>query len=537
MLLKYRTYLLYNISINIETAKGFKFVLFLLEKVGKIADNFFEDVNIELTKSNVHEYNKFCQKYVEMGFDTDNINVELDEFMDSYEDTPKYKNIPVLEFMDQIEYPFDRIPPVKITETFECNIESISTQELDKVNFKFNAFSTTLTNAKFIYDYGYRFSDSQCAHCKQILLEYDDSSSEFLPETINKIVSYMINMFPNITQMTYLGNQLTLEKFFISTLHIKAIGTSNQIEFYFNKPKAVENAYDSDSDDESEYTNNTTIDKAQLEFAYFNIATKTTIIADSSEFYLEAYNDKWVQIGDYMFVLEFFEFNAKKITSKASPVLFNQIESFKENPILGDMNCESFLVFKINHKLLLSPHPEIFRYENDVSDSGYDVKLVYEGKNLEDLAKLADEMENFDRKQSISINFETEVDLTSDIAARLLQNLEGKNICDFTISPDEVVLSQDQARVFIDFLNNPNNGRIRSISVGIEDTNDVLPILKSFENNYWLEDCEVKTKKPVNKETEDYAVSLVESHIGAVIQVNSKNKLIRPMERRGIHRS
>lgn len=50
MLLKYKTYLLYRVDINIESKKGFKAVMYLLENANKMPTDFFSSVDIYLTK-------------------------------------------------------------------------------------------------------------------------------------------------------------------------------------------------------------------------------------------------------------------------------------------------------------------------------------------------------------------------------------------------------------------------------------------------------------------------------------------------------
>ena len=43
-LLKYKTYLLYNVEIRLESKKAFDAAQFLMRKMGKVANNFFENV-------------------------------------------------------------------------------------------------------------------------------------------------------------------------------------------------------------------------------------------------------------------------------------------------------------------------------------------------------------------------------------------------------------------------------------------------------------------------------------------------------------
>ena len=203
------------------------------------------------------------------------------------------------------------------------------------------------------------------------------------------------------------------------------------------------------------------------------------------------------------------------------------------------------MILKIDYKLKQTPkfalsEPydfKIFTYENEVSNSCYNIKLIYEGEYNYELFEFADEIAKIDILQPISVILNSDIHLDFETASIFFKTLEGMHIYELTINPTRITLTKEQTRALIDYLSNPKNNKIRFLSVGIEDVSDVLPILKAFKNNYWLEECEIKTQKPVDKETEDYAVSLIDTHIATVIQINSRLKLIRPMARRGIYRS
>ena len=65
----------------------------------------------------------------------------------------------MIEFMSEVEFPFDRYAPFKFTDLFSIDEERIELSNLDNIKFKFRVLSISLLNARTIYDFGYKFKD------------------------------------------------------------------------------------------------------------------------------------------------------------------------------------------------------------------------------------------------------------------------------------------------------------------------------------------------------------------------------------------
>lgn len=156
----------------------------------------------------------------------------------------------MLKFIDKMCIPFDWFPPVQITDIFEFDIEPESIEALNKVDFRFNAFSVNLSNAKFLSDSKYLFSKDKLDFWQMLILDYDDQSSKYSPKTINNIIGYLIDMFSKTTLINYCGSRITMEKFFTSIMHIKFKGTTKEIEFSYDKPRIIDNSLELEFEDD-----------------------------------------------------------------------------------------------------------------------------------------------------------------------------------------------------------------------------------------------------------------------------------------------
>ena len=251
-LLGYKTYMLYNLDIRLESKKAYDAALFFLKKVGKVAYNLFSNVDWLVTKKTVKDFNQFIKLYLDKGFLPENVDVDIDDFLDSYEDTPQYKKLPKLEFLSEVSFPFNRVAPFKIADMFAIDEERIELSNLDEIYFQFRWLSISLLNARTIYDFGYKFKDELTEYCKEINFVFDNFSNEYLIETIKKIVAYFIKQFPLVTKISVEGEHLNLSKFFSLTQHIKEIDEENKIEISFDKPKDVSDQLNSDNEDDED---------------------------------------------------------------------------------------------------------------------------------------------------------------------------------------------------------------------------------------------------------------------------------------------
>ena len=83
MLLKYQTYLLYNVSIKLESSDAFKAINYFLKTVeGAISYQFFWTVEAYAGKSWIDLYNEFVKLYLEKGFKYEKLNVKVIRALD-----------------------------------------------------------------------------------------------------------------------------------------------------------------------------------------------------------------------------------------------------------------------------------------------------------------------------------------------------------------------------------------------------------------------------------------------------------------------
>ena len=85
MLLDYRTYLLYNIDVNLKSADSFKAINYFLKRVkGKISSNFFNEVNATISLKWLDYYNEFIRRFMNMGFNAEKINTTVCSDLSNY---------------------------------------------------------------------------------------------------------------------------------------------------------------------------------------------------------------------------------------------------------------------------------------------------------------------------------------------------------------------------------------------------------------------------------------------------------------------
>ena len=75
LLLKYQTYLLYDLNIKLESADAFIAINYFLEKLaGNFLSKLFRKVKIYIDEIWLDLYNKFITFYLNKGFEIDNLN-------------------------------------------------------------------------------------------------------------------------------------------------------------------------------------------------------------------------------------------------------------------------------------------------------------------------------------------------------------------------------------------------------------------------------------------------------------------------------
>lgn len=252
-LLKYRTYLLYNVEVDVKNKKGYQAINYFLDNVDKVSPNFFRNLVWFVTKPTIKPFNTLILKCKKLGFILENLDIEFDDYLDSYENTPKYAKLPMIEFTDTISFPFDRHPPVKECDLLDLCEQHVEVSDVDKISFLFNSLSILLKSAKNLYDYQYEFKSEHITTCKSILLNFDVDSDEYTIETVTKVIKYLWESFQEIMMIRLEGPKITLTKFFELVTAIKQFDVDNKIQLEFDKPNDVSddlNSEDSSSTEE-----------------------------------------------------------------------------------------------------------------------------------------------------------------------------------------------------------------------------------------------------------------------------------------------
>lgn len=262
--------------------------------------------------------------------------------------------------------------------------------------------------------------------------------------------------------------------------------------------------YDNGDDD---YQNKTSIQLSNIRFAYYSVVKDLTIVVDSQKFKLSFYNDKWVQIGNYVYVLDFYEFQASKISYTTDEKLSNLINDFKVNEEHKSKILSGIFVFKIQYKLLTLPNPKLYIINNEISSAGYDIDIYFYGEEEKELDDLIILMASWDEKQGFSIYLEEQIDFTNESAKQFLDCIKEKNIARFSYTS---ILNNAETKVLINFFKSPKT-QISSMQINIADHTQVASILKCFEHKYKFTYAEIKTKK-------------VTVHLNFLILQNRKSK-------------
>ena len=142
-------------------------------------------------------------------------------------------------------------------------------------------------------------------------------------------------------------------------------------------------------------------------------------------------------------------------------------------------------------------------------------------------------IKNLDPSYRFSIYIQSETCFTDSKLTELLKVLQNRSIKRIAI-PNQC-LSKDQTKIVLEFLHSPE-ARYGSFVLQFEDPEDVTIALKAVENRCSFKYAEIKTKDLISAEAEELACSIINTHTGCLLELNSNVKLIMPMKKRGIRK-
>ena len=211
MLLKYKTYLLYDLEIKLESAEAFIAINYFLGKLtGKVPCKLFRTVEAHVSEDWIDSYNEFIKHYLEKGFKRNNIITSIE---DSYEEetvTEIEDEKQTLDYFDYETCPEYNTYPCKIVETLDTNSYEFTVEHLYNTNCLFYTILVSPKTLKMMYQKGYKLNKKQVVLTQNIDLYVNDG----LPKDTYKYFIYLAQQLHQIKKVKFEGPASNLEVVF-----------------------------------------------------------------------------------------------------------------------------------------------------------------------------------------------------------------------------------------------------------------------------------------------------------------------------------
>ena len=169
MLLKYQTYLLYDIKIKLESADAFEAINYFLDKVeGNIPYKFFRFVTAYISYKWIDLYNKFMKQYLEKGFKIDKISTEIKDNDEEEQDIDIDPDKLTLELFDYETCPKSNEYSFQIVGTLDTDVKEFTIEDLNTTNFLYHTILVAPETLKMLYDVQYEFHKEQVKFTQNI---------------------------------------------------------------------------------------------------------------------------------------------------------------------------------------------------------------------------------------------------------------------------------------------------------------------------------------------------------------------------------
>jgi hypothetical protein len=214
--------------------------------------------------------------------------------------------------------------------------------------------------------------------------------------------------------------------------------------------------------------------------------------------------------------------------------LAKQVDDHSKIDALKDIDFDSFVVLKLQRKIMPTKYPELFILEYTLLYQWNMLKIDYRDKSedtSDGVNKLWDTLEEIDEKQYFEITFKTDIDFSSQAGQRLLSLFEFRRVG--RIDSCEIILSKKSMKALIRYLAT-ESCQINAVRFKMPNDSLIPDILRALDNNLFINYLELNTDKKVSQEVEQMALDFLEPRIGLVIELNSQHKLFRRWEERGV---
>ena len=162
MLLLYKTYLLYNIEVDLGSIEAFRAINNFLKQIKtakqKISDKFFRKVGASVDIDWLDEFNEFSKQYLEMGFPINIFQTTLNQNLTEQNVAINENKKPILEFCDYAKYPNNDKCQYKTVYFLDFDEATLRTENLDTLDCLFYYIEVVPDTLKMLYDNQYEFS-------------------------------------------------------------------------------------------------------------------------------------------------------------------------------------------------------------------------------------------------------------------------------------------------------------------------------------------------------------------------------------------
>ena len=170
MLLKYQTYLLYDVEIFLQSADAFDAINYFLDKVtGKMSHKFFRQVDAHFSKDWIGPYNKFMKHYLDKGLKIEKLDTEIKDEGNEEEQANEIPSMmPPLEFFDIETIPKSEKYPFKIVRVLDIVTNEINIDNFSNIDWLFDTILIKPQTLKMLYENQYELAKKHVVFTKSI---------------------------------------------------------------------------------------------------------------------------------------------------------------------------------------------------------------------------------------------------------------------------------------------------------------------------------------------------------------------------------
>ena len=532
MLLKYQTYLLYDVKIKLESIGAYYAINWFLENVeGSISHKFFRQVEASVSKDWVFLFNDFMKLYFDKGCKINKISTEIQDEIEEEQTTQTKNWIPTFSFLDYETCPKSYKFPFRIVRTLDTDSDEFTIENLHTINCLYDTILVTPKTLKMLYENRYEFPKKQAAFTQNIWLYIDDA----IENEAYKHLIYLAQQFYQFKTVNFAGPKWNFEIVFngIKSLLLSKFNEKNMFSYNETRVDSLTSGDNSESQSEcsdediGDY-NFTRFQLPKMKLWFYNKQKKKLTMMIAYKITIDIWNDNWHQSGQYLIAKQVSNFKVHQISileDEGTEEIINLMTR-------DDLGNESFLALETNLKIHNLPWPKKVVFTNLINQAGYLIQICYFGEEDADIELLINKINDIDEKHFFNLNIMTEMSFTSDKAKELIKLLEKRCIEYFSIEGQ--YLDKEEAKVILDFLNSPDATYFQ-ISLAFSDTNDVTEALRAIRDRYSFSSAEIATEKPVTKEAEELGMQILSNHFGCSLYINSKVKALRTISEKGVN--